>query len=807
MSYYVCIHGHFYQPPRENPWLEEVELQEGAHPYHDWNEKITAECYAPNTASRILNSERKIIEIVNNYSKISFDFGPTLLLWLERHAPEVYQVIIETDKECQKKYSGHGPAIAQVYNHMIMPLANSRDKRTQVVWGIRDFEHRFGRKPEGMWLPETAVDLETLDIMAEYGIKFTILAPHQASRIRKIGEEKWNNVLGGNINPKMPYLCRLPSGRSISIFFYDQSVSLDVAFGDLLKNGENFALKIVRSFSQAQRQPQIVHIATDGETYGHHLKFGDMALSYCLHYIESRNLAQITIYGEYLEKNPPTYEVEIIENTSWSCFHGIERWRSDCGCRMGAEPEFKQEWRTHLREAMDWLGDRVNLIYEREMAQYTQDPWKARDDYIEVILDRSVENVERFLSKHSKKQLSKEEKVRVLKLLEMQRNALLMYTSCGWFFDEISGIESTQVMKYAARAMQLAREICGVDLEPDYLKILEKAPSNIPEYQNGARVYDLLVRPSITDLLRVGAHYAISSIFGEYKETQKIYCYTAKNEAYENLEAENKKFAVGRVRLRSDITWEESVVSFAVLHFGDQNLIVGVREFMDRKSFSQMCKETKKAFLKGDFSKVADLINKYFEKQVYSLSQLFRDEQIKILSRILEPTQKKIENLFLQIYRNNYPIIQTLNEMGISLPQTLASVIEFTLNNALRKSLEDEDSNIEELKKLVSEMKKRSIEPDKTDMGFVASQKINKLMDRLAQAPQDSSLLENIVKTLNILSVFPLELNLWKAQNIYFSVGKKFCGPMQKKAETDPHAKMWLDYFNELGEFLGVKCV
>ncbi|MEM3564092.1 MAG: DUF3536 domain-containing protein [Candidatus Jordarchaeaceae archaeon] len=807
MSYYVCIHGHFYQPPRENPWLEEVELQEGAHPYHDWNEKITAECYAPNTASRILNSERKIIEIVNNYSKISFDFGPTLLLWLEKHAPEVYQVIIETDKECRKKYSGHGPAIAQVYNHMIMPLANSRDKRTQVIWGIRDFEHRFGRKPEGMWLPETAVDLETLDIMAEYGIKFTILAPHQASRVREIGEEKWNNVFGGNINPKMPYLCRLPSGRSICIFFYDQSVSLDVAFGDLLKNGENFALKIVRSFSQAQRQPQIVHIATDGETYGHHLKFGDMALAYCLYYIESRNLAQITIYGEYLEKNPPTYEVEIIENTSWSCFHGVERWRSDCGCRMGAEPEFKQEWRTHLREAMDWLSERVNLIYEKEMAQYIQDPWKARDDYIEVILNRSVENVERFLSKHNKRQLSREEKVRVLKLLEMQRNALLMYTSCGWFFDEISGIESTQVMRYAARAMQLAKELCGEDLEPDYLKILEKAPSNIPEYQNGARVYHLLVRPSITDLLRVGAHYAMSSIFGDYKETQKIYCYTAKNEAYESLEAENKKFAVGRVRLRSDITWEESVVSFAVLHFGDQNLIVGVREFMDGKSFSQMSKETKKAFLKGDFSKVAELINKYFEKQVYSLSQLFRDEQIRILSRILEPTQKKIEDLFLQIYKNNYPIIQTLNGMGISLPQTLATVIELTLNNALRKSLEDEDSNIEELQKLVLEMKKRSIEPDKTDIGFVASQKINKLMERLAQAPQDSSLLEIIVKTLNILSVFHLELNLWKAQNIYFSVGKKLCGPMQKKAETDPNAKNWLDHFNELGEFLGVKCV
>ncbi len=807
MSYYVCIHGHFYQPPRENPWLEEVELQEGARPYHDWNEKITAECYAPNTASRILNSDRKIIEIVNNYSKISFDFGPTLLLWLERHAPEVYQAIIETDKECRKKYSEHGPAIAQVYNHMIMPLADSRDKRTQVVWGIRDFEHRFGRKPEGMWLPETAVDLETLDIMAEYGIKFTILAPHQASRVRKIGEEKWNNVMGGNINPKMPYLCRLPSGRSICIFFYDQSVSLDVAFGDLLKNGENFALKIVRSFSQAQRQPQIVHIATDGETYGHHLKFGDMALSYCLYYIESRNLAKITIYGEYLEKNPPTYEVEIIENTSWSCFHGVERWRGDCGCRMGSEPKFKQEWRKPLREAMDWLGDRVKLIYEKETARYFQDPWKARDDYIEVILNRSVENVEQFLSKHSKKQLSKEEKVKVLKLLEMQRNALLMYTSCGWFFDEISGIESIQVMRYAARAMQLAKELCGVDLEPDYLKILEKAPSNIPEYQNGAQVYNMLVRPSITDLLRVGAHYAMSSIFGEYRETQKVYCYTAKNEAYESLEAGNKKFAVGRVRLRSDITWEESVVSFAVLHFGDQNLMVGVREFMDRKSFSQMRKGTEKAFLKGDFPQVAELINKYFGKQVYSLSHLFRDEQIKILNKMLEPTQKKIENLFFQIYKNNYPIIQTLNEMGISPPQTLAAVIEFTLINALRKSLEDEDFNIDELQKLVSEMKKRTIEPDKTDIGFVASQKINKLMERLAQAPQDDSLLETIVKTLNILSVFPLELNLWKAQNIYFSVGKKLCGPMQKKAETNPNAKKWLDHFNELGEFLGVKCV
>ncbi len=808
MSYFVCIHGHFYQPPRENPWLEEVELQNGAYPYHDWNEKITAECYAPNTASRILDNKRKIIDIVNNYSKISFNFGPTLLSWLERHAPEVYQTLIETDREGQKKYSGHGPAIAQVYNHMIMPLANSKDKRTQIIWGIRDFEHRFGRKPEGMWIPETAVDLETLEIMAEYDIKFTILAPHQARRVRKIGEEKWHNVAGGNINPKMPYICHLPSGRMINIYFYDNSISLDIAFGDLLKNGENFAKKLLRNFSQAQKQPQIVHVATDGETYGHHLHFGDMALSYCLYYIESKNLAQITVYGEYLEKNPPTHEVEIVENSSWSCFHGVERWRCDCGCYTGKFPERNQEWRAPLREAMDWLEDNLNSIYESEMAHYVQDPWQARNDYIEVILDRSVQNVERFFSEHDIRELSKEEKVKVLKLLEMQRNAMLMYTSCGWFFDEISGIEAIQVMRYAARAMQLAKDVSNEDLESHYINMLEEAPSNIPEYQNGVRVYDLFVKPNIIDLLRVGAHYAVSSLFEEDPETRKIYCYTATSEIYERLEQENQKLAVGRARVRSDITWEESVISFAVLHFGDQNLIGGVKEYMDDKSFSQMRKKTKGAFLKGDFPEVTRLIDTYFETHNYSLWHLFRDEQRKILREILEPKEKELENIFQKIYNNNNSLIHAVEDIGIPLPETLETVMEFTLNRDLRKLLEDDEFDLERLEKLVKKMKKWSFEPDKTTMGFVVSQKINKLMERLSQTPEDVSLLETIEVTLEILSVFPLELNLWKAQNIYFSIGKKFCGSMQKKAEmSDPTANKWFEHFSKLEEFLGVKCI
>jgi len=331
MDLFICIHGHFYQPPRENPWLEEVEQQDSAYPYHDWNERITAECYAPNIASRILDNEERIIDIVNNYSNISFNFGPTLLSWLERHKSEVYQSIIKADKESQKKFSGHGSALAQVYNHMIMPLANTTDKRTQIIWGIKDFKYRFGRKPEGMWLAETAVDLETLDIMAELGIKFTILAPHQAHRIRKIGSNDWQDVSNQKIDTKQPYLCQLLSGRSIALFFYDGPISHDVSFVNLLDNGEDFANRLLSTFSENQ-YPQIVNIATDGETYGHHHKYGEMALTYCLHYIESNNLARITIYGEYLDKFPPLYEVELYENSSWSCSHGVERWKGNCGC-------------------------------------------------------------------------------------------------------------------------------------------------------------------------------------------------------------------------------------------------------------------------------------------------------------------------------------------------------------------------------------------------------------------------------------------------------------------------------------------
>jgi len=338
MERYICIHGHFYQPPRENPWLEVIELQDAAYPYHDWNRKITAECYATNAASRILDDQGQIIKIVNNYAKISFDFGPTLLAWMVKNTPDIYEAVLEADVESQKQFSGHGSAIAQAYNHIILPLANQRDKVTQVLWGIRDFEKRFCRLPEGMWLPETAVDLESLDILAELGIRFTILAPHQAHRVRPLGKDDWEDVSGGRIDPTMPYRLNLPTGRRIDLFFYDGPISRAVAFDGLLSRGETFAQRLLDAVSNDSARAQLVHIATDGETYGHHHRYGDMALAYALRYIEANELAQITNYGEFLQMHPPSHEVEIFENSSWSCVHGIERWRDNCGCTAGAHP-------------------------------------------------------------------------------------------------------------------------------------------------------------------------------------------------------------------------------------------------------------------------------------------------------------------------------------------------------------------------------------------------------------------------------------------------------------------------------------
>jgi alpha-amylase/alpha-mannosidase (GH57 family) len=805
MEKFICIHGHFYQPPRENPWLEKIELQDSAYPYHDWNQRITAECYEPNTAARILGPDLNIIDIINNYSKISFNFGPTLLYNMSVDNPEVYEQILKADRLSIERFSGHGSALAQVYNHMIMPLANARDKRTQAYWGIKDFRSRFKREPEGMWLPETAVDTETLEVLAGLGIKFTVLAPRQAKRVKKITKgSRWKELTGEAIDPNMPYLCQLPSGRSIALFFYNGEISQELGFGHLLDNGENFANRLAGAFPQDNRSSALVHIATDGESYGHHHKHGDMALSYCIHQIESQQAARLTNYGEYLEKFPPDQLVEIHDNSSWSCVHGVERWRSDCGCSTGGYPGWNQKWRGPLRAALDQLRETLAALFEREGGKYLKDPWAAREEYIDVINDRSQENVERFLSGHAHKELSKDEKVQALKLLGMQRNAQLMYTSCGWFFDEVSGIETVQVMQYASRAIQLAQETSGASLEPDFEAALEAAPSNL--HSNAAAVYDMYAKPARVDLLRVGAHHAITSLFEDAGGKSEIYSFETESEVFDKIEAGKRKLAIGKTRISSKITWQEAAVSTAVLHMGDVSLNCGIRYFMDDEEFRAAASELKAAFEKGDFPEVIRLMDKRYGTASYTLWHLFKDEQRRILNQVLELTYKDIEAFHRNVFDSNYGVTDFLGKLGIPLPKPLGVSAEFIINHDLKALFNGGEPEMGHMAQLVKVSKHLSVQLDPETIGFVAGSWINGRMEEIEKDPSRLESLTRLRDIIKLLRETPVKLNLWKAQNIYFALGRTVYREAKDNAKTgDERAARWAAVFEDLGNYFHVR--
>ncbi len=802
MKQFVCIHGHFYQPPRENPWLEEVELQDSAYPYHDWNERVTAECYARNADARILDAKGRIVDIVNNYSRISFNFGPTLLYWMEQKSPETYKAILEADKQSQQIFSGHGSAMAQVYNHIIMPLANTRDKRTQIIWGLKDFESRFKRKPEGMWLAETAVDLETLDIMAEYGIKFTVLAPNQAHRFRpKTEDGAWRQVNANQIDTHVAYECILPSGRTIALFFYNGQISQGVAFEGLLNNGEYFAERLVRDLNINDPRIQLAHIATDGETYGHHHKFGDMALAYCLHYIETQHTAQLTVYGEFLEKFPPQFVVEVHENSSWSCAHGVERWRSNCGCSTGGGIGWHQLWRAPLRESLDWLRDQMIVAYEEQMREFTPTPWVMRDEYIDLILDQSSQAQDAFITKHVARELTEAEKIKVLKLLAMQFNAMLMYTSCGWFFNDISGLETIQILQYAARAMQLAKETTGKDFEAGFLKLLEKAPSNIPESKDGRQVYAQMVAPMVVDLLRVGAHYAVSSLFQDYPLQAQMYAYTVIRDKYLLKESGRLKLAIGAATVVSNFTREKVQIQFAVLHLGDHNFIGGV-DYLKLDDYMLMQGKILAAFTQSNVPETIVQINRYFSSNNYSLWYLFKQEQQNILNQVLRSTMQDIEGSFRQIYEHHYPLMHIKNEVRLPLPRMLTTVVEFVLQRDLSDVLEAPELDMDRLRSLIDEMKRWSFKRDQTNLSFVASNCLNSLLARLKEHPEDMVLMEKITLSLELLLTLPLELDLWKAQNHYFHLTKSIYPDIVSQSALDPLAMQWVKTFDRLGDML-----
>jgi alpha-amylase/alpha-mannosidase (GH57 family) len=502
----LITHGHFYQPPRENPWTGEVDAEPSAAPFHDWNQRVTAECYQPNSGVHITD-ENGIEKVVNNYGFISFDFGPTLLSWLEREQPETYARIIAADAESASRHSGHGNAIAQAYGHAILPLCNERDMRTQVRWGLADFRHRFKREAEAIWLPETACNDEVMGVLIDEGTRFVILAPQQAGRtdipvcptLVKAELATAETAEAANVDTSIAYryLHRDGSNRSIAVFFYDHELAGAIAFERALTSSKELVDRFDRV---SQGAGSLVNVATDGESYGHHHKFGDLCLAYALEVEAPRRGFSVTNYGEYLDQHPPAAEVEVScgpenQGTSWSCVHGVSRWTSDCGCSTGGDANWNQAWRRPLRAALDFLRDQAALHFEATRGDLFIDPWAARDDSIELVLNPERLR-EQFLYQRAPRSLSREEETRALLFLEMQRNTLLMYASCGWFFNDISGIEPIQILKYAGRVIDLMDHLGLPSARERFLEILAEAKSNRPEVGTGTDIYRRMVEPA-----------------------------------------------------------------------------------------------------------------------------------------------------------------------------------------------------------------------------------------------------------------------------------------------------------------------
>lgn len=809
---FLTIHGHFYQPPRENPWLEAIELQDSALPFHDWNERINKECYNPNSVSKIVDSRNRILDVVNNYEYMSYNFGPTLLSWMEQFAPLTYERIIKADIESISEHNGHGNAIAQVYNHIIMPLANEHDKETQIKWGIRDFEYRFGRKPEGMWLAETAVDDDTLRILEANGIKFTILSPYQADKFKKKGDKEWTDVSWGNIDPARSYKYNIKSapGKSIDLFFYDGAISRSVAFDELLKDGNKFIKRLKEGVSDCRDFPQIVNIATDGESYGHHTKFGDMALAYVLKVKAKDEGFKITNYAEYLEKYRSDCEVEIKQASSWSCFHGVGRWKEDCGCSTGGHPGWNQKWRKPLREALDYLRDELVIIFEQEGPKYFDNVWEVRNNYIDVILDRNEMNVKKFQQDNFKPDLSDEQKVHAMELLEIQRQAMLMYTSCGWFFSEISGIETVQIMKYAARAMQLATKFSNKDLETHFLEILSEAKSNIPEHGTGKDIFERFVKPSIVTTKQIASLWALSSLYQGFEDEESVYCYTIKKEAYKKVQKGSSTFVVGHIEIQSKITLQKSNVMFALMQYSGGDFHCAIKEYSDDFEFNKIKTNLIKTFLMNPLTEIIRAMDECFGKEYFTLKDIFIEERRKILQILLKGKLEKFSQTYQVMYDEGKGSIYHLQGLGLKIPDEFKISAAYALSHKFNDIVVhsggflDEDS-IQQATDLNYEAKKIDIQLDKTPSNKIFSKKILQNINRLVHSfeIQQADVLLEIFDSINKLE---LQIDISEAQNIYFSKIYHKIGDIIESGTATKRSsnKKFIEMLLEIGENLNI---
>lgn len=810
---FLTIHGHFYQPPRENPWLEAIELQDSALPFHDWNERICKECYNPNSVSRIVDNKNQILDIVNNYQYMSFNFGPTLLSWMEEFAPLTYERIIKADIDSISEHSGHGNALAQVYNHMIMPLANAHDKETQVKWGIRDFEYRFGRKPEGIWLAETAVDDATLKVLVDNGIKFTILSPYQALKIRKTGDKEWQDVSWGNIDParSYKYTLKCDSKKSIDLFFYDGAISRSVAFDELLKDGNRFIKRLKEGVSETRNYPQLVNIATDGESYGHHTKFGDMALSYVLKIKAEDEGFKITNYAEYLDKYESDYEVDIKQASSWSCFHGVGRWKEDCGCSTGGHPGWNQKWREPLRNALDYLRDELAKVFEAEGPKYFNDnPWTIRNKYIDVILDRNYITIRKFQKENFKPDLTEEQKVKGMELLEIQRQAMLMYTSCGWFFSEISGIETVQIMKYAARAMQLVARFTNEDFETHFKDILSQAKSNIAEFGTGKDIYERFVKPSVVTAKQIACLWAISSLYQDFEDEEDVYCYTVKRHSYQKVQKGSSNFLVGHIEISSKVTLQKADLMFALMQYAGGDFHCAIKEFSNDAEFNELQATLIKTFALNPITEIIRTLDEKFGKEYFTLKDIFIEERKKILQILLKDQLEKFGNTYKEMYDQGKGSIYHMQNLGLEIPKEFKISAEYALSHRYNDLLAGSDGFVEtpiiqQIKDINFEAKRMNIAIDKTPSNKNFAKRIITNLNRLTKSFEIQQA-DTIIELFEIVEKLDLQIDISEAQNVYYNKIYHRIGDILENNEKEPRDKdiKFIKLLLNIGEKLNI---
>jgi hypothetical protein len=596
---------------------------------------------------------------------------------------------------------------------------------------------------------------------------------------------------------------RLPSGKSIAIFFYDAPISQAVAFEKLLDSGERFADRLLSAFCGDRTGDQLVNMGTDGESYGHHHRWGEMALAYALRFIESNDRAKLTIYGEYLEKHPPEFEVQIHEGSAWSCSHGVGRWKENCGCNTGGHGNWNQEWRAPLRNALDWLRDEMAPLFEKEAKKLLIDPWTARNDYIQVILNREDENVEKFLSEHATHPLSENEKVQVLKLMELQRHAMLMFTSCGWFFDEISGLETVQVIQYAARAIQLAEDVFGRNLEEGFLKLLEKAKSNIPENGDGRKIYNKFVKPAMISWDNVVAHYAISSVFTAYEERSHVFLYSFEVERRDLVQAGKARLAVGTVKAIFEITRETKTYTYSVLYMGEHQLTAAVRPVQSEERYDAMTAELREPFDRGDFAETIRRMDRNFGRTSFSLRSLFKDEQRRILDEIFTSTREDLENTNRGISERYTPLIRFLTDLGTPLPPALKSASDFVIHIDILKQFKGESIDFDRLSALLEEARTRNIQVFDAELSLAMSRKLENLLEKIEEHPGDAELAALAARVAGVVRALPIDPNLWRVRNKYWKMLHTVLPEYRDKAaKEEGGAAEWVKHFLALGDEL-----